>query len=158
MEGVYNTNKRRLWVSILLVAAIVFLIVYISYSYFYDPIECYNYECFQQKMSSCSKASYINEENEASWRYIIKGTKGNQCEVEVKLLQPKAGELGIEELRGLEMTCLYDLGFTGYPEDDINSCTGKLKEELQAIVIEKLHTYVLENLGRFDEELNRVGS
>ena len=74
----------------------------------------------------------------------------------VKLLQAKRGELGIDRLAGYEMECNYPDGVGTYPEKDLEKCHGKLREELQQIIIEKLHAYIIENLGKIDRELNSV--
>ena len=68
----------------------------------------------------------------------------------------KEGELGIDRLEGYEMSCFYDRGQGVYPEDDLSKCHGRLKEELQGIIINKLHTYVIENLGKIEEGIDKV--
>ena len=129
------------------------LAAYFSFSYFH---KCENFSCFQEAMQKCAKAEYINEELEASWKYDILGARGNECEVNVKLLLAKEGELGIDRLEGYEMSCFYDRGQGVYPEDDLSKCHGRLKEELQGIIINKLHTYVIENLGKIEEGIDKV--
>jgi hypothetical protein len=54
------------------------------------------------------------------------------------------------------MECRYPLGIMTYPEKDLGACSGKLKEELQSIVIKKLYTYILDNLGELDESLQQA--
>jgi hypothetical protein len=51
------------------------------------------------------------------------------------------------------MTCYLPIGDDRVPEADISVCHGILKEELQAIIIEKLHLYVVENIGEISSEL-----
>jgi len=142
---------------ITIITLIVVMIVASSYI-LYRPKTCTSPECFLDSMQSCSKATYINEEPEASWRYQIEGTSNGQCKINVKLLLAKKGELGIEKLTGLEMNCFYTKGFSAYPEKDLGKCTGKLKEELQTIIINKLHSYIIENLGQIKEELTQATS
>ena len=38
-----------------------------------------------------------------------------------------------------------------FPEKDISKCTGKLKEDLQDILIQRMHNYLLENVGEVQE-------
>ena len=52
------------------------------------------------------------------------------------------------------MSCFYDFGIAEYPEKDLSKCHGRLKEELQRIVIEKLHSHILENLGKIEAGLD----
>jgi hypothetical protein len=148
-------KKRMIGVFIVLIMVVVALVGvsawYLTFSY--SP-RCESFECFQESMERCSKVSYINEGPEASWGYEIQGVKGIECEVSVKLLQAKEGELGVDSLQGMEMSCFYPRGKGTYPEKDLDKCHGRLKEELQGIVIKKLHTHIIENLGKIDAELN----
>ena len=43
-----------------------------------------------------------------------------------------------------------------YPEKDLDSCKGELKENLQSVIIENLYKYIIDNLGEISEELRRV--
>src|SRR3989344_6135566 len=149
-EG-FGSNK-----IITLVIAIIIVFVLALYFTFLYKSECGNLECFQSAMKSCSKKTYVNEVQEASWLYSVQGKEGSNCVIQVKLLQAKKGELGIDRLNGLSMDCAYPGGVFAYPEKDLAKCHGRLKEELQTIIIEKLHSYIIENLGRFDDALNQV--
>lgn len=145
-------NKK---IILFIVLAVVFIALAISTTFFYAA-PCADLECFQNAMRKCSKAKYINEEPEATWRYEILGLEENQCRIEVTLLQPKAGELGIEKLIGNKMICDFPEGLAAYPEKDLERCHGRLKEELQTMVINRLHRYLIENLGEVGEGLNAL--
>jgi hypothetical protein len=132
--------------------ALIFIALALFMTFGHAP-ECSDFECFQREMRDCEKTKFINEQSEATWRYEILGSEGRLCQVEVKLLQPKAGELGIDRLSGLDMVCEFPKGIADYPEKDLARCHGILKEELQAITIKKLHTYLIENLGEIDSGL-----
>lgn len=148
-------NKRK-FIYAALIALLVFAIAgYIYVTYYYN-IQCENYECWKGYMEKCSTATFIDEEPEASWRYTINGLENKECSITVELLQAKRGELGLEELVGSEMTCYYPIGTAAYPQNDLSKCHGLLKEQLQGIIINKLHSYILENLGQFDESLSRI--
>ena len=140
-------------IIVLVVTALVFFVIAFRVTFFYIP-SCENFECFQQKMKSCEKAAYINEEAEATWRYEIEGIANDECQIKVKLLQPKQGSLGIGRLSGYEMTCSFPKGGATYPEGFLDRCHGRLKEEFQSIVINKLHSYILENIGEIDESVD----
>lgn len=141
-------NKRQVIFGSLVVVSLA------TAMFFTFQIEdCPNFECFQSHMAECSKATYINEEPEASWGYEIIGVSKDSCEIEVSLLNAKDGELGLREFEGNSMSCFYDLGIIAYPEKDLDSCTGELKEDLQEIIIEKLYKYVVLNLGEIKEEI-----
>tara|TARA_Y100000310_G_scaffold326837_1_gene392290 strand:- start:14530 stop:14997 length:468 start_codon:yes stop_codon:yes gene_type:complete len=153
-----NMKRKRDWILVSLVIGIILLgglSVGVYFFYFNNSL-CHDFECFEKNMERCSRAEYINEEPEASWYYKVNGFGGEGCEINVRLIQAKKGELGIDELEGLEMTCEYGKGIVAYPEKDLNKCHGRLKEEMQEIVIKKLHSYLLENLGPIEEELETV--
>ncbi|MFH1425539.1 MAG: hypothetical protein ABIG28_02295 [archaeon] len=143
-------NRKTL---LLIGLAIIFAILAILTTYFYSPL-CGDLKCFQDAMKKCKSARYINEQDEASWRYEILKFEDGQCKIEVTLLQPKAGELSIEKLVGQNMVCDYPKGITSYPEGDLERCHGRLKEELQAMVIKKLHAYIIENIGEVNAGLD----
>jgi len=139
--------------GIILSVIVVLLVVNSIFLGFFFTGTCESFECFQDSMRSCERTNYINDEPEASWGYKIKGEEGNQCVVNVKLLQAKKGELGIDRIVGFDMDCSYAIGLGVYPEKDLSKCHGRLKEELQGIVIEKLHSNILENLGEIEESI-----
>jgi len=136
--------------------AVVFIFLAVIMTFFVSP-SCDDFTCFRAAMEDCDKTKYLNDEPEATWRYEILGSSGNECEVKVTLLQPKAGELGIEKLIGNDMTCSYPDGIAAYPEKDLERCHGRLKEELQSMVIRRLHRYLIENLGEVDQSLEVFG-
>jgi len=146
---------RYLKLSLLLILVIAFASAAL-YSTYGIPKECADLECFKEKMISCKKAIYINEDVAASWRYTIEKETNNKCVIEVELLQAKEGELGVEKLAGYGMTCEYAEGIFTYPEKNLEKCHGRLKEELQTLMIKKLHTHIIENIGEISKELTEL--
>lgn len=142
--------------KVILIIAIVVAVLILVYLILFSEKKCTTYECFQDKMKNCQKASYISEQPEASWGYKVYGREGNECRVDVKLLQAKKGQLEISNLAGQGMSCYYPYGVSAYPEKDLNKCHGLLKENLQDIIIKKLYVYVIENLGKIDEQLKNA--
>ncbi len=149
-----KTTQKYLYIS-LIVVLVLALIGAVYITFFHVPA-CSNFECWQKYMAKCSKATFVNDEPEAAWGYKVLGVENRQCVINVRLLMAKQGELGVNELVGQEMKCYYQKGVAAYAEKDLSKCHGILKENLQTIVITKLHTYILENLGKFDESLNKV--
>ena len=39
------------------------------------------------------------------------------------------------------------------PVENLGLCHGLLKEGLQDLIIKKMHTYIIENMGKINEEL-----
>jgi hypothetical protein len=153
-------NKRGMSTRALIIIfsiALAIALILALYMTFFSFKTCDNFDCFQKEMKECNRVVYINEEPEASWKYYINGEENDKCVVEVTLLQAKKGELGIDKLEGLSMKCSYNIGVANYPEKDLVKCSGKLREELQTIIINKLHSYILGNLGEFNESLQNLG-
>ena len=146
-------SKKGLKIFLILVLVVL---VGVGYFMFVGKTNCINFSCFQEKMSECDRASYVNENPEADWKYVVKGFSKGQCEVKVTLLSAKEGILEIDKAEGHSMTCFYEKGVGTYPEKDLGKCHGRLKEELQAIVIDKLHAYLVENLDGANAALSEV--
>ena len=117
------------------------------------PVNCGEFECFVDSMKKCSPAKYVNEGEDASWLYQIQGIDDNNCAIMVTLLNAKKGDVGLREFEGDSMTCFYEKGYIAYPERNIGTCHGVLKEDLQNLVIEKLYNYVVTNLKDIRDEL-----
>lgn len=150
-EGV--KGSRSTYISILLIIVIISGIS-AFYMSFYKVDKCYSFECFQEEMRECNKVSYINDDSQAFWEYNVIGKKDRLCMVRVKLVNAKEGSLNIDKLVGYDMLCGYPIGVGTYPEKDLKRCHGALREEFQEIMIKKLHTYVIENLGEINSSLS----
>ncbi|MGV8142220.1 MAG: hypothetical protein ACP5NS_01125 [Candidatus Pacearchaeota archaeon] len=136
------------------VIAVLILIVAVMALYLtFIPPVCEDYLCFESRMAECKPAVFVNEEEEASWRYEILGTAQKTCSIEVTLLSAKNADLGLRDYEGFDMRCYYTLGVTGYPEKNLEACHGPLKEGLQSIVIEKLYKYIVANIGEINDEI-----
>jgi hypothetical protein len=120
------------------------------------PEDCGDFECFQSEMVACSKATYINNDPKTLWKYEIIGRENDECDVEVTLLSAKEGKVGIDKYEGHSMICSYPTGVSNYPENDLSRCHGRLKEDMQEVIIERFHAYVLENLGDIQDALDDV--
>ena len=143
-RGLDDLNPIRLKkrFGLALVLLFITLVVFTSYFLFYYPKPCAdtNGECFSNAMANCKSVSWIKEDVEASWVYTIKKTSRDySCEVEVKLLKMKEGTIDSEELQGKKMLCIIPKGETQFPEKDISRCSGELKEELQDLIIQRMH-------------------
>jgi len=138
---------------IVLLVALAGIAVYLT---FFGQMRCESFECFQRGMSSCKKVVYLNDVSDATWEYKIIGRQGNECRIEVELKQAKQGSLNLDKLTGYSMECEYPVGISDYPDKDLSKCHGRLKEELQNIIIQRLHIYIVDNLGKFDQSLNKI--
>ena len=61
-----------------------------------------------------------------------------------------------ERLQNKEMVCIVSKGNSQTIEEDVSKCSGVLKGELQDIIIQRMHNYLLENIGEIKEEFVSV--
>ncbi len=134
-------------------AVFILVIAVVALYYTFVPTSCGDYACFEAHMARCSSAVFVNEEDEATWKYAVLGTVRRTCETEVTLLNAKEGEVDLRKYEGAQMRCYYELGVTGFPEKNLVACHGPLKEAMQEIAIGKLYKYIVANLGEIKEEL-----
>jgi len=149
-----NLKKRLLIAMIILIIAIV---IYLIYLMIFQAKECKDINCYQQAMADCNKIWFIKKDPSSVWRYEILGNaKGDACNIEVRLLKMREGAIEIEDLQDKKMICKIQKSSTAFPEKDMSQCTGVLREELQEILIQRMHNYLLENIGELQESFEEV--
>ena len=149
-------NKRGRTGKIILVVlglAVLAAAVYFTFFFFY---KCNDLACFQAHQEKCSRTKFVNDIEDVAWLYYIKGKEDGNCKIEVEVLNVKTGSIDKAGLNGKAMTCYLDLRSTASPEAELSKCTGTLKEELQNMIINKLHAYIVENVGEISGELQKV--
>lgn len=154
--AIKNTfGMERLYVFII-VAVIAVLLIIGGVFLFYTK-SCSDKTCFQNSLASCQKAYWVREDNQAAWSYIIAGAQDSQsCKVSVKLLKLNQGQTDSESLQGEEMTCSVVKGDVQYPEEDISRCHGLLKEDIQNLMIQRMHNYLLQNVGQISDAFKAI--
>jgi len=153
-QGYKNIQKTA---GIGLIILIIALIVFSSYFLFFHVRQCENADCFVDAMTNCKRFSWIREDIQASWLYTITGNaKGDICNVEVQLLEIKQGSINNEEIQGKKMTCTFLKSKISLPEKDLLNCEGELKEKLQEMIIQKMHNYLLKNVGEVRGEFGGI--
>jgi len=153
-QGYNNIEKRVVLALIILVVALVVFSSYFLYFYI-SPVS--SGQEFINAMADCKRVSWVREDIQANWIYTILGNaKGDACNVEVQLLKIKEGTIDNEKLQGKKMTCIILKNEIKLPEKDLFQCSGILKEELQVLIIEKMHDYLLKNLIEANEGLEGI--
>jgi hypothetical protein len=150
-QGYRNIGKR------VVVAVLILVVVGLmagGYFWFFSVRVCESSECFYDAIENCDKVSFIREGKNADWKYEIIGEGFEKCNVEVELLEVNKGSIENEIFEGKKMIC--DFSGIGFPEEDIFSCSGVLREEIQESIIERMHNYLLENIGEVKEEFRSV--
>lgn len=145
--GFWKRKKIMIWV--------VFIIIFLSAVYltFFYTYKCKDIACWEYKMQKCSKASYFNDAKEIAWSYKIKGKQNGDCLINVRVYEVKHGLTSSLPLEGKDMDCLLPLGTITPPESNPLLCHGILKEEMQNLIIQKLHQYIVQNVGQIGKEL-----
>jgi len=141
---------------VLIAVIFIFALLVVYYLFLYTEKCWKDTECFEQHLARCRRATYINDAEEAIWAYEIKGETKEGCQVETTLKTIKIGETDMADAEGKKMTCYLPSGVVAVPGDNLEYCTGSLKEELQDILIKKTYEYILKNLGEIKEELTKA--
>ena len=138
------------WFIALIVLAVLFFGVWFI---FFSYGECDSWECFNDNLESCDKVRFIGG-TDMIFDYTILGSSGDECRVNVELLQGELNNQDSLKLEGQEMICSLPEGVVMLPEGDISLCHGLLKEGLQDLVIQKMYTYLVQNLGQLNLEVS----
>ena len=121
---------------------------------FNQVVKCDDMDCYKQNLLKCKKSFVINEEDNYDYRYEIINSNGDSyCNVDVRLVKVKNGGVNSEKLEGLNMICNVNRFEDVYPETNMLDCSGKLREELQEIIIDRMHNQILQNWEQIKEEL-----
>ncbi|MEM2956513.1 MAG: hypothetical protein QW041_02995 [Candidatus Pacearchaeota archaeon] len=138
-----NTKIIYIVLIILTIAIIAILI----YFFVYMP-ECENIECFKDALLRCKRMGFLNERENSVWIYKIKGFSGGECKIYAKLISIKTDTYTGSIIAGKDMTCYIPKNLLGafMPEEKIEYCHGILKEEIQRLMIEKMHLYIVQNI------------
>lgn len=145
--------KKRGIILTIIIIVLAFAIA--TYFVFFYSTNCGSDEnCWKTKLETCSKARFTNDAGEIIWEYKILRKQNDDCLVNVKVLRIVDGLQKTRILEGKSMKCSLPFGAYTVPERDVTLCHGLLKEEIQTLMIDKLHQYVLENIGEISDELS----
>jgi len=148
--------------KILLTAIIMIIIIVLGifiYFLFFRTTKCQinDETCFSSSIINCERASFIRENEEFVTSYNILGKSESGCEITVSIIQVKKGLNELSVLEGKSMNCNVPLGLNiQKPEEDIKNCQGLLKEEIQNIIIQKIHSQLIENMVQIREDITKV--
>lgn len=149
-----NMSKRGVILVILILIIVVAVGIY--FAFFYTS-KCGDKGCFDSSLTNCQRVSFLKDAADGTWYYKTKGKNGDSCVVYVKLLNLKEGNVDLLKLKDKDMLCYLPLGgVSGDPEYNLALCHGLLKEEMQAVIINRLHNYIVNNLGEIGGELGEV--
>ncbi len=142
-------EKRRKIQLAIAITVILLVAVILSLHLFYFR-KCENKTCFNDYLRDCKKAQYTSFSN-MTFHYKILGKEDGNCSVNIKMLKGDFNNQDSLKLETKDMTCSLPLGVVMTPESDISLCHGLLKEGLQDLIIQKMHRYIVQNLGKINE-------
>lgn len=142
------------WKFWVLVTIILAGSVLLAYQFGAFKKNCKDEACFKQALDDCDYAKYLGTRNYNYYLYTIQGTKDGNCRVDIQLKKMAIGTEPekIKQFEGKRMKChlpkteiakMGDLNFEGM----LNYCTGPLKEAMYELIIEKLYTIIIKNMG-----------
>ena len=149
-------NLRNEIIKLIIILLIIVAVSFLVYYFFFRIEKCADKECFSRSLVDCKRVEWINDAPEATWVYTILGKQEGKCEINVNLLQIKRGKIDISEAEGKSMNCFFPPGTITTPGQNLELCSGKLKESLQDLIIKKMHSYILENLEDINQEIGNL--
>ncbi len=160
MADTFSVNRERgsLIVKVVLLIIAITLASGVIYYFYGYTRHCETESCFLDNLAACRRASFISEQQGNKWLYETKGKAGNFCTVYVKNLEISSQEIELQSVKGKDMFCRIPKEAAGsYIEiqQQLEFCTGPLKEELQDVIIKKLYNYIIQNLGDIKDVLRR---
>ena len=151
-----HSLKKTIRLKLMIILLIIILTALGVYYLGFYAKECLDEDCFYEGLVSCKKVKWINDASEAAWLYTIKGISKEKCIVDVNLLLIKKGKIDLEGIEGKEMRCYLPLYTLMSPEQNLENCHGLLKEDLQDLIIKRMHSYLLENLGKISGDVGNL--
>ena len=153
-----DVKALRIFLLVIIFLIIIVLGVFI-YLFFFRTVQCQvnDEACFSSSIINCERALFIRENEEFVTSYNILGKSENNCEINIKIIEMKKGSSDLANLEGKSMVCAIPLGlYVANPEEDIKNCQGLLKEEIQNIIIQKMHAQLIENMVQIKEDITKV--
>jgi hypothetical protein len=148
--------KRR-WLLIGIIVLIIILIGILAWYFAFEKkITCEDKECFTQSLVECKRAIYVSQDSKTITQYNILGESDGSCETNVRIIEVRKGSTDLAPLEGLDMNCLTQIGSSIMPESDTKKCHGLLKEGIQDIVIRRMYSEIVQNIGEIKTETIQV--
>lgn len=147
-------KRGLIWTLIIAILVVLATAIYFTF-FFYYTCEDNDLACYREHQKECAKTIFVNDKEDVTWQYRILGNSDGKCEVEATVLQIKQGDLTKISLEGKSMICSLESGSVISPEEDLKNCHGLLKEDIQEIMIQNAHAYIISNIGKVGEELEK---
>lgn len=152
----YRSEFTRLYSKSSIILSVLVIIIGLGAWFFFvgfgGSVKCEDIDCYRQNLLECKKSWVFNEDENYVYRYEILNENGNSyCDVDVNLVRIKSGVSDNQRLESMNMVCKVNRFDNIKPEEDMLACSGRLREELQEIIIDRLHNQILQNLEEIGE-------
>ncbi|MDP4012131.1 MAG: hypothetical protein Q8R00_00800 [Candidatus Nanoarchaeia archaeon] len=143
---------------------IIFVILTITALYFSGVFKknCSDQACFDNALRTCSGASYSLVSDGNVYLYKSYLGFGDTCKLKVKMVKAVTGaDIQYNKMEGKSMTCrlprekLARENFSDM-DDFAEFCAGPLKEAMYEIMIQKMYSLVIANLGEISLEAKKA--
>jgi hypothetical protein len=136
-EKSFNGKKKVFYVFLLIFLLLLF-IFYVNFVYSKD---CDNLTCFGEMIFYCNRANFVSS-GALPLKSEIFGSSLEGCKVRVRALENNIGVL-----EGSEMICHLPMGVRLLPQSQIEFCEGRLREDIQDLIISELYKTIGQNVG-----------
>ncbi len=160
----YPSTKRGLFTKLAWLGGF-FLVIFLAGYYFgYVGESCgQDGACFNTKLAACKPSSFLNIKNNNVYSYKIANMFGKSCILTITLERTAVGtepEI-VSLLEGKSMRChVPKKELQQVQVDKVNSilqyCHGELKEGLYALIINRMYTYLIAQLGPIQEQIDQL--
>jgi len=155
-------KPRSSWYRKILYLLIIAAIIYGLFHYGFIKKNCeQDQECFYKAAKECKPAKLIMVKNGHYYDYAIKGKRGDNCLIYVKLKKMAIGSPvdQINLFESKDMSCnvpLTELEKTNFAElkGFVNYCHGTLKEAIYEQIITKMYGLIIQNM----DEILKAGT
>lgn len=138
-----------------LIIILILILILLGIRFGYYP-KCLDQECFTRALVNCEKSIFLSQQENLAMNYKVLGKSTDKCRIEVKINNIKSGNFDLGKLENKKMICDIPPGILTLPESNLNNCHGQLKEDMQQLIIERMHTEIIENLGSINESLTKI--
>lgn len=146
-------HKKGLNIKAILALACIIILAGGGIYLIFAKEKCLSQSCLLNSLWKCKQVSYLNVQDNSTWYYKVQGMTGDGCKVYVEAKELKTDVETAGALIGKSMTCYIpsDVAGSFLPEAKIEYCHGLLKEAIQDLIIQKMHLFIVQNIGQINQ-------
>lgn len=159
----YTPRRWSFLAKAAIIGAILLALYVAGYYTGYFRKECnQDKACFNDAFNKCKPAQVVSLRNNNAYVYAIGWQLGKFCELKIEALRIDAGApQEFKALKGKSMSCKIPKTMLGNLSVDnfdnlLVYCHGPLKEGLYEVIIQRMYTLVVSQLGDIAQEARKV--